>query len=145
MFTEATPGATEAKPDLESKRLGSLWTNVWFPYEPIPVSSQLKPYIVDVKGGHGETYNFCPCGESQTQPWCDNTCSKSKGVWSSTQYMPRRDGYKLMCGCKMAINRPKCDGTCAVVYADHNPIMGSAAVFGFGFTLSVFVTYVFHP
>ena len=39
---------------MDHKRLGSLWTNVWFPYEPIPVSSQLKPYIVNVKGGHGE-------------------------------------------------------------------------------------------
>jgi CDGSH-type Zn-finger protein len=140
-------GAAEAKSDLESKRIGSLWTNVWFPYEPIPVSSQLAPYVVNVEGGHGECYEWCACGESMTQPWADGQCKCSTGVggWQSTKYMPRRDGYKLICGCKMCINRPKYDGTCTVVWFDQNPITGSGIIFSGGFILSFLVTFLFHP
>jgi CDGSH-type Zn-finger protein len=145
-FSGAADIAEEVE-DLEHKRLGSLWTNVWFPYEPVPVSPQLAPYIVKVEGGHGEAYEWCSCGESMTQPWADGKCKCSKcvGGWSSTKYMPRRDGYKLLCGCKMCVNRPKYDGTCTVVWFDHNPVMGSAMIFGGGFTLATLVTYLFHP
>ena len=33
-----------------------------FPYDPIPVSPQMAPYVVYVKGGHGETYWWCAGG-----------------------------------------------------------------------------------
>jgi hypothetical protein len=133
--------------DLEHKRIGSLWTNVWFPYEPIPVSSQLSPYIVFVKGGHGETYHFCSCGEAMTQPWADGQCKCSKGIegWQSMMYQPRRDGFKLMCGCKMCTNRPKYDGTCTVVWADYNPGKACGWIFGSGFLISSILSYGMHP
>merc|ERR1719240_1971963 len=51
---------------MESRRFGTMW-HKWFPYEPVPVSPQLGPYVVNVNGGHGEVYNFCACGESDTQ------------------------------------------------------------------------------
>jgi len=143
----ADAAAAAETEDLEHKRLGSLWSNVWFPYEPIPVSSQLSPYIVNVKGGHGETYNFCSCGESMTQPWADGQCKCSTGKdgWMSIQYQPRRDGYKLLCGCKMCLNKPKYDGTCSVVWADYNPAKGCGILFGSGFLISSILSYVLHP
>jgi CDGSH-type Zn-finger protein len=145
---EAAPLAdAEEAEDFDQKRLGSLWTNVWFPYEPIPVSCQLKPYIVNVKGGHGETYHFCTCGEAMTQPWADGTCKCSTGKdgWASILYQPRRDGYKLLCGCKMCLNKPKYDGTCSVVWMDYNPGKGCGILFASGFLISTFFSYILHP
>jgi len=137
----------EATEDLEHKRLGSLWTNVWFPYEPVPVSCQLSPYIVNVQGGHGETYHFCTCGESMTQPWASETCKCSRGVdgFASIMYQPRRDGYKLLCGCKMCLNKPKYDGTCTVVWMDYNPGKGCLGLFASGFFISAFLSWTMHP
>jgi CDGSH-type Zn-finger protein len=143
---DAAPAAAPAE-DLDHKRLGSLWTNVWFPYEPIPVSAQLAPYIVNVKGGHGETYHFCSCGESMTQPWADGQCKCSTGKdgWQSIMYHPRRDGYKMLCGCKMCLNKPKYDGTCSVVWMDYNPGKGCGILFGSGFLISTILSYLMHP
>lgn len=137
----------EGDGNLESKKIGSLWTKQWFPYEPIPVSSQLAPYVVNVKGGHGEVYHWCACGESMTQPWADGTCKCSTGKdgWSSIKYMPRRDGYKLICGCKMCVNKPKYDGSCHVVWMDQNPMLACAGIFVINFAMATFFTTVFHP
>lgn len=144
--------ATEAKietvprEELESKRYGHLW-HKWFPYDPVPVSPQIAPYIVNVQGGHGETYSWCACGESSTQPWCNGVCDKfeKKGIWKAVQYMPRRDGYKLLCGCKYAVNRPKCDGSCTTMYCDHYPLQAAGVIFGLSFTFSVFMSFLYHP
>ena len=67
----------------------SLW-NRCFPYEQVPCSPQLIPCKVTVT--KDEVYNWCACGESTTQPWCDcssNECL-SRGyhliVYISTQW-----------------------------------------------------------
>ena len=95
----------------------SLW-NKWFPYEQVPCSPQLIPCKVTVT--KDEVYNWCACGESTTQPWCDcssNECL-SRGyhpiVYISTQCP------ELMCGCIHGGMKPLCDGTCAMLWADNN-------------------------
>jgi CDGSH-type Zn-finger protein len=142
----AAPAYAQPTPEMEAKRIGSLW-HKWFPYDPIPVSPQMAPYVVYVKGGHGEVYWWCACGESTTQPWADGTCKCSVGAegWRAIQYMPRRDGYKLLCGSKMSVNKPKYDGTCTVMWADHNPGKTCVYVFVFAFVNAVWMSYLFHP
>ena len=72
-----------------------------------PIIAQKGPYIVDVEAG--ETYRWCACGRSKTQPFCDDshvgtgimpvkfTAEKSEEVW--------------LCGCKRSGNKPFCDDT----------------------------------
>ena len=72
-----------------ARRYLPLW-NRWFPFEQVPCSPQLIPCKVTVtKDG---VHNWCACGESTTQPWCDcssNECL-SRGyhpiVYISTQW-----------------------------------------------------------
>ena len=60
--------ADAVSPHNGARRYPSLW-NRWFPYEPVPFSPQLTPCKVTVT--KDEVYNWCACGESTTQPWCD--------------------------------------------------------------------------
>merc|ERR1719160_1531722 len=54
-------------------KIPSLW-NKWFPYEPVPFSPKLGPYKEQVVAG--ATYQWCACGESNTQPFCDEVGCK---------------------------------------------------------------------
>ena len=72
-----------------------------------PVIAQKGAYSVDVVAG--ETYWWCACGRSQTQPFCD-------GSHKSTDFAPMewkapRTRKVHFCGCKHSINQPLCDGT----------------------------------
>ena len=57
----------------------------------------------------GETYHFCTCGHSATQPFCD-------GSHGGTGFRPQaftaeKDGKAFLCQCKHTANAPFCDGS----------------------------------
>lgn len=66
----------------------------------MPVAVQLKK---------GETYYYCTCGRSGTQPFCN-------GAHKDTSFEPLKfeatiDGTSHLCGCKQTKNPPYCDGS----------------------------------
>jgi hypothetical protein len=69
----------------------------WFPHDLKPTSGQNSPYFVELQGG--KTYNWCSCGNSKTQPFCDG---KHKGTgFKPIQF--KGAGTYMLCGCKCAV------------------------------------------
>jgi CDGSH-type Zn-finger protein len=71
------------------------------------IAAQLSPYQVEVEEGH--TYQFCQCGRSRAQPFCDGSHSSTGIVPLS--FVAERNETLLLCGCKETGNPPFCDGT----------------------------------
>ena len=72
-----------------------------------PVIAQKGPVSVDVKGG--ESYWWCHCGRSQSQPFCDGSHSQTSFV--PMEYVAKRDRELSFCACKQTKKPPFCDGT----------------------------------
>ena len=73
-----------------------------------------KPVVADNKPikailVKGETYYFCACGKSKSQPFCD-------GSHAGTNIQPKnfvaeKDGDAYLCNCKYTCKSPMCDGS----------------------------------
>mmetsp|Transcript_94606 Transcript_94606/g.267088 ORF Transcript_94606/g.267088 Transcript_94606/m.267088 type:complete len:179 (-) Transcript_94606:79-615(-) len=126
-------------------RIYSPW-NKWFPYEPVPCSPKIGPYVVNVEGQ--QTYWWCSCGESRTQPWCEGEGGPSgcqcRG-FAPLPYVPRYSGRKLLCGCKHAGQKPLCNGTCCLVWSDVNTVPAIGLGFLGSFVTGLFLTWMMHP
>lgn len=71
-----------------------------------PVIAQKSPIAVDVK--KGQTYYWCACGKSASQPFCD-------GAHKGTSFTPlaftaEKDETAYICACKHTKTPPFCDG-----------------------------------
>jgi len=71
------------------------------------MSNKNKPHVIDIK--KDKNYAWCQCNESEGQPFCDGSHSK-------TDHQPivfKSDASKqvTLCGCKQSKNAPYCDGT----------------------------------
>ncbi len=73
-----------------------------------PVMSKRGPYIVEVEAG--ETYMWCSCGLSKTQPWCDQ--SHAGTDFEPIEFVAPISGEFHICGCRQSENKPFCFGTC---------------------------------
>jgi len=72
-----------------------------------PEIAQKAPYPVEVKSG--ETYYWCACGRSASQPFCDGS---HKGTsFSPLPFTAEKDETVYLCGCKQTSTPPFCDGT----------------------------------
>ena len=65
------------------------------------------PFIVDVK--KGETYWWCACGRSMSQPFCDG--SHEGTTIQPLAYTASCDCTLYLCGCKQTKKPPFCDGS----------------------------------
>lgn len=126
-------------------RIYSPW-NKWFPYEPVPCSPKLGPYIVKVKSM--QEYYWCACGECVNQPWCDDNggpdgCA-SRG-FHAVKIVPTHSGSLWLCGSKHTGTRPYFNGTCWLVWIDCNPVEAAAIGFVGSFFFGIFLTWMIHP
>lgn len=71
------------------------------------IAAQLSPYQVQVE--KGRTYEFCQCGRSAAQPFCDGSHA-ADGV-GPLSFTAERTETLLLCGCKETGDPPFCDGT----------------------------------
>ena len=71
------------------------------------VIAQKEPYPTEVK--KGETYYWCACGRSSSQPFCDG--SHKETSFTPVAFTPDKDGTVYLCGCKQTNTPPYCDGT----------------------------------
>ncbi len=72
-----------------------------------PMIAQKGPYEVEVEAG--QSYLWCACGRSATQPFCDGS-HKGTGL-TPVRFDCRETGTVFLCGCKQTGDRPYCDGT----------------------------------
>jgi len=72
-----------------------------------PTIAQKAPYGVEVEAG--QTYYWCTCGKSQTQPYCDGSHQGSS--FEPMAYTADTTGTVYLCGCKHTKSAPMCDGS----------------------------------
>jgi CDGSH-type Zn-finger protein len=64
------------------------------------------PIPVQVTGG--ETYYWCACGRSKTQPFCDG--SHAGTTFTPLAWTAPDDRTAYFCGCKHTATAPLCNG-----------------------------------
>lgn len=74
----------------------------------LPVSPQIGPYVVVVR--EGTIYQWCSCGLSQSQPFCDGS-HRGTG-FEPVAFEPPLSAEFHLCGCKQSDNKPYCFGNC---------------------------------
>ena len=72
----------------------------------IPVIAGHNPIRVSLK--KGETYYYCTCGKSKSQPFCDGAHQGTP--FTPKAFQPEEDGIFNLCQCKHTANQPFCDG-----------------------------------
>ncbi len=72
-----------------------------------PIVAGIVPVHVDVKAG--ETYYWCTCGRSASQPFCDG--SHQGSPFTPLAFTAEKDGDVAICTCKQTKNPPYCDGS----------------------------------
>ncbi|WP_226865249.1 CDGSH iron-sulfur domain-containing protein [Microbulbifer taiwanensis] len=71
-----------------------------------PLVANHPPQRVHLEAG--ETYFFCVCGRSATQPFCDG--SHKVTDLKPLKFTVQESGDFWLCCCKHTHNRPFCDG-----------------------------------
>ncbi|WP_020681477.1 CDGSH iron-sulfur domain-containing protein [Marinobacterium rhizophilum] len=64
---------------------------------------------VKVELTEGETYTWCACGRSETQPWCDGS-HQGTGI-DPVVFIAERTGAVWLCLCKATGTPPLCDSS----------------------------------
>jgi len=70
-----------------------------------PEIGGIEPIDIDVVAG--ETYWWCMCGRSKSQPFCDG--SHEGTGFEPTEWTARRTQTISFCTCKRTTNPPICD------------------------------------
>ena len=76
-----------------------------------PNIPQKAPYDVDVT--EGESYWWCACGKSQSQPFYHGSHKDTK--FTPIEYRAESTTTVYFCGCKHTADQPTCDGTYSIL------------------------------
>lgn len=79
-----------------------------------PVIATKKPAAVELT--EGETYYWCRCGRSKSQPFCDG--SHASTDITPLEFTAEKTGKAFLCQCKGTANQPFCDGAHSRLDAD---------------------------
>ena len=79
-----------------------------------PVVFDIKPSMTNLEGG--QTYHWCSCGRSNSQPFCDGS-HRDTGM-TPVAFVADASGSAALCQCKQSANPPYCDGSHARLTAD---------------------------
>ena len=108
----------------------------------MPFSPKLGPYIEHVE--KDTVYYWCSCGESVSQPWCDNVgCAGTK--FKPMTVIPVHSERQWFCGSKHSPSKPYFNGTCWSVWMDVNTIPAAGLLFGISFVSGIVCTWIAHP
>eukprot|EP01068_Selenidium_serpulae_P008764 Selendium_serpulae@DN5068_c0_g1_i1.p2 len=116
-----------------------MWKEMW-KFEPVPNSPSLMPYKVHMDSG--KAYNWCSCGYSAKQPWCDGSHKLKAPEFRPVVIQPINSGNALMCGCKHGIGY--CNGVHRRVQTVVRPQLTAAATMAFFFSAGFFHDMLFH-
>ncbi len=72
-----------------------------------PTVAQKAPYPAEVVAG--QTYYWCACGKSRSQPFCDGSHKGSE--FTPRAFVAEQTGPVYFCGCKHSARGVLCDGT----------------------------------
>ena len=72
-----------------------------------PRKGHFEPVLVELVAG--ETYWWCRCGRSQSQPFCDGS-HEGSGI-EPMEWQVERNRRALLCTCKQTKKAPICDNT----------------------------------
>ena len=72
-----------------------------------PVCAQKSPFRIEVEAG--QSYWWCACGKSASQPFCDGSHKGSR--FRPVEFKAEEAETIWFCGCKQTGNKPQCDGT----------------------------------
>jgi CDGSH-type Zn-finger protein len=72
-----------------------------------PNVAQESPYPFRVEAGR--TYQWCACGRSKSQPFCDG--SHPGSGFAPLEFKATKDATVNFCGCKHSHTGALCDGT----------------------------------
>lgn len=70
--------------------------------------AQLGPFLTEIVAHN--VYKWCACGNSQTQPFCDN--SHIDIGFQPVKFSALESKKVYFCGCKQTSKQPFCDATC---------------------------------
>jgi len=84
-------------------------------YRPPSIPLAAGYYPVSVYLYRAKKYDWCSCGHSWINPFCNGQCK-----WIVTRCRPisfnvSESGYYKLCNCKQSANAPFCNGTCRLV------------------------------
>lgn len=72
-----------------------------------PVIAEKRPAVLELEPG--ETYWWCRCGRSQSQPFCDGSHAGTE--FSPIEFTVDQKKNFALCRCKRTGKPPYCDGT----------------------------------
>jgi len=75
-----------------------------------------SPRSIKIEVKKGEQYNWCSCGLSSKQPFCDG--SHAGTDFKPVKYTADEDKLVGFCGCKYSKNGPLCDGAHKSLHID---------------------------
>ena len=72
-----------------------------------PDGTRKQPYFLQLEAG--ETYYWCKCGKSKSQPFCDG--SHQSTFAEPVPFSVEESGLQAVCGCRYSKTKPLCDGS----------------------------------